>query len=132
MRANADPLGLASDAEIISALTRIGIWDTLESRSGLDTVLLENPLSQGQHQLLGLARAMLRKSSVLIIDEATSSVDGETDRMIQQVIRERFKECTVISIAHRVSFSPFFLFRRLGGGNMANVCGTAQYDHRLR
>jgi hypothetical protein len=108
--ANADPLGLASDAEIISALTKIGIWDTLESRGGLDAVLIENPLSQGQQQLFCLARAILRKSKVLILDEATSSLDSETDRVMQWVIREGFKEYTVISVAHRVSFCLLFLW----------------------
>lgn len=116
VRANADPLGLHSDTDIISALTKTGIWDTLKSRSGLDAILLDSPLSQGQQQLFGLARAMLRSSTVLIIDEATSSLDSETDRVVQQIIREQFKAHTVICVAHRVSdpllgelSEPFFL-----------------------
>ena len=106
-RSNADPLGIASDAAIIAALRDVGIWDALEGRSvdsgsGLDTILIENPLSQGQQQLFGLARAMLRHSAVVIIDEGTSSVDSETDLLVQKIIRERFKGCTVICVAHRV------------------------------
>ncbi|PVH80975.1 putative multidrug resistance protein [Cadophora sp. DSE1049] len=106
-RVNADPLGLASDATIIAALRDVGIWDALEGRSvdsgsGLDTILLESPLSQGQQQLFGLARAMLRHSAVVIIDEGTSSVDSETDLLVQKVIREKFKDCTVICVAHRL------------------------------
>lgn len=107
IRVNADPLGLSSDASIIVALKTVGIWDVLEARSEegrscLDTILLESPLSQGQQQLFGLARAMLRDSAVVIIDEGTSSVDSETDLLIQKVVREKFKDCTVISVAHRV------------------------------
>lgn len=107
VRINADPLGLASDASIIAALKDVGIWDVMETRSensgsALDAILLDSPLSQGQQQLFGLARAMLRDSSIVIIDEGTSSVDSETDLLIQKVIRGRFKDCTVICVAHRV------------------------------
>ncbi|KAK0112722.1 hypothetical protein ONS95_014458 [Cadophora gregata] len=108
VRVNADPLGLASDTMIIAALRDVGIWDALEGqtegsdRSGLDTILLERPLSQGQQQLFGLARAMLRDSAVVIIDEGTSSVDSETDILIQKVMREKFKDRTVICVAHRL------------------------------
>ncbi|KAH7413379.1 ABC transporter family protein [Cadophora sp. MPI-SDFR-AT-0126] len=107
VRVNADPLGLASDATIIAALRDVGIWDALEGRSehggsGLDTILFESPLSQGQQQLFGLTRVMLRHSTVVIIDEGTSSVDSETDAMVQRVIKEKFKDCTVICVAHRL------------------------------
>ncbi|KAG4423435.1 hypothetical protein IFR04_003402 [Cadophora malorum] len=107
VRVNADPLGLASDASIIAALKDVGVWDVLEARSensgsALDASLLDRPLSQGQQQLFGLARAMLRDSAVVIIDEGTSSVDSETDFLIQKVIKEKFKDCTVICVAHRL------------------------------
>jgi ABC-type multidrug transport system fused ATPase/permease subunit len=113
VRSKADPLGAAADEEITSALKKIGIWSALESRGGLDAVLQDQPLSQGQQQLFCLARAMLRKSRVLILDEATSSVDSETDQVMQKVIKEEFKGWTIISVAHRVSRSMPFLFRFL-------------------
>ena len=57
----------------------------------------------GERQLLCLARAMLRNSKYLILDEATSNVDMETDRVIQKCIKKNFKEATVITIAHRLN-----------------------------
>ena len=108
IRYNADIMGMFSDSEITFVLKQIGVWAAIESRGGLDALLEDHPLSQGEQQLFCLARAILKKqtssggSQVLILDEATSSLDAQTDKRVQKVMREAFHDCTVFSVAHRV------------------------------
>jgi ABC-type multidrug transport system fused ATPase/permease subunit len=102
VRFNIDPSGEQSDEEILSALAEVGLLDLIESRGGLSSTLDASALSSGQQQLICLARALINPSRILILDEATSNVDQETETKMVKLIQDRFQGCTVLAVAHRL------------------------------
>ncbi|KAL9471318.1 hypothetical protein ACSS6W_009259 [Trichoderma asperelloides] len=127
IRFNADPLGVHSDEAIVDALQRAAIWDVITSKidagkNPLDEKMDENFFSHGQRQLFCLGRALLKKSSILILDEPTSNIDNQTDAQIQRVIKSEFKDRTVIMIAHRLdSLLEFDRIAVLEEGSLAEI-----------
>jgi ATP-binding cassette subfamily C (CFTR/MRP) protein 1 len=113
LKTNLDPLNLYSEEEINEILQKVKLYEMLEHDSansktkinGINTEIKEygNNLSFGCRQLLCVARAILRKSKVVILDEATSSVDQRTEDIITNAVDNMFQDSTVITIAHRIN-----------------------------
>jgi ABC-type multidrug transport system fused ATPase/permease subunit len=123
IRSNLDPSGQYSNVELEDALRRVQLVQSSEAQDDCNvTKLAENEininifeklsskisdgglnLSQGQRQLLCLARAIISRPKIMVLDEATSAVDMETDILIQRFIREELRDSTLIVIAHRLS-----------------------------
>lgn len=111
IRLNMDPFGdnvgrSVNDKDLVDVLQKVGLWEHIARRGGLDALLSKVKLSDGQRQMLNVARGIVHHirtdSRIALLDEITSQVDSKTDEQIQIAISCYFRDCTVLAIAHRL------------------------------
>ena len=105
LKINLDPTGKKKDEELWKILKEIQLDQKFKKMKGLQTQIIEGGenLSSGEKQLVCIARAFLKKSKIILLDEATSSIDIKSEEIVQTALEKLFEDCTVITIAHRLN-----------------------------
>ena len=105
VRYNLDPFGACSDAELWEVIEKVQLSEVIAGLPGgfLEVLSESSSFSQGQMQLLCIARSLLRKPKILVMDETTASIDNETEAAMHKMIRDNFQNATVLTIAHRLN-----------------------------
>ena len=96
------------DERLIEVLSRFGLWKSIEAKGGLDAEMTNEILSHGQRQVFCFIRAFLRKSKMVVLDEATSSMTEDMEALVMEAIQEQWKDRTVISVVHRLRYIHSF------------------------
>lgn len=102
LRDSFNPTGTLPEERIVAAIQKVGLWESMREKGGLDATLDALDWSYGEKQLLALARALTTPSPLLILDEATSRVDWETETRMLEIIEQECAEQTVIAVVHRL------------------------------
>ncbi|PWY94269.1 ATP-binding cassette transporter [Aspergillus sclerotioniger CBS 115572] len=109
LRFNLDPKGALPDESIVSAIQKVGLWTRVSMNGGLGATIDTLDWSYGEKQLLALARALTVKDNhILVLDEATSSVDRETESLMYEIIAKECAKQTVIAVVHRLGHIDWF------------------------
>jgi ATP-binding cassette, subfamily C (CFTR/MRP), member 1 len=120
VRNGVDPWSENTDEAIIAALSEVGLWDLISSQGGLDMITEDLALSRGQRQLFGLARAILGRSKIIILDEATSNTDPATQATMIEVLGRASVDKTLLVVTHHIhSTTSFDKVLVLDHGNLA-------------
>ena len=132
LRDNIDPLNKYKDEDIIKILDDFSLFKNLNNKEKLNLVIKEagKNLSNGQKQLICFARALIKGNKIIILDEATSSLDNETKKIIQENLEKYLKDVTIIMITHHIHMVKNF--KKIIVIDQGRIVESGDYDSLLK